>query len=155
MEEARAILDRPAGSDGVKTISLEELHFVMAVDLELLIARSASVGGYLNMSHVEFALVLRGEEYFADGLFFGIETYGGYGGTSFRIVGAPGGLSTVQVGGDINYYYQGMLHAYYQNPFSTAYNSTVTYNLPKDWSRIPNRLLWTAYGYDFYNRRTP
>lgn len=152
MEEARTILDRAAGADGVKELSIDELHFVMGVHVEMLEARSAALGGYRNMSPEEFLVVLRGKQYVADSMFYGIESYGGYGGTSFRIVGAPGGLSTVQVGGDINYFYQGMLHAAYGNSFSAAYNTTVTYNLLKDTSRIPDRLRWTAYGYDFYHK---
>lgn len=152
IEEARSILDRPAGEDGVKTMSIDELKFIMGVHVEMLDVRSAALGGYKNMSPEEFLVVLRGKSYVADSMFFGIERYGGYGGTRFRITGAPGGLSGIQVGGDINYFYQEMLHAAYGNSFSAAYNITVTYNLLKDTSRIPNRLRWTAYGYDFYRK---
>lgn len=148
-----AILDRPAGSDGVKSITLGELHFIMRTNARMLDARSAAVGGYRNLPPLEFAKVLWGKEAPGDSFFYGHDSLGGYGGTSFRISGAPGGLSRVQIGGDINYYYQGMLHAARGNSFSTAHNSVVTYNLAfKNFDRIPDRLRWTAYGYDFYNR---
>lgn len=155
LERVHEILGRPAGEDGVRTITLEELHFVMETNARMLDLRSDSVGGYRNQSPEKFAEVLWGERAPGDSVFFGSETRGGYGGTQFRIVGAPGGLASIHMGGDINYFYQGMLHAARGNSFSSAHDSVITYNLiiKMDPSRIPNRLRWTAYGYDFYRKR--
>ncbi|MCG6117527.1 MAG: hypothetical protein MEQ07_04945 [Aquimonas sp.] len=149
LDSVRGILERPAGEDGVKSITVDELHYIMETEARMLDMRSSAAGGYRNMSLNRFSEVLWGVNATGDSVF-----YGRYGGDQFRIVGAPGGLSAIQVGGDINYLYQGMLHAARGNHFSTAYNSVVTYNLAfKGADRIPNRLRWTAYGYDFYNRR--
>jgi len=149
-EHVIAILERPAGDDGVKELSIGEFALVLDVSKVEIDARSRARGGYENISGVEFSRVLYHQ---GDSIFFGDETHGGFGGTSFRIVGAPWSDNTVFYGGDLNYLYQGLLHAARGNSQMqlattvTWWNSAFGTGSP---TRMFHRLLVSDYSYNYY-----
>jgi len=89
-----------------------------------------------------------------DSIFFGPESAGGYGGTAFRIVGGPEQMGGVHIGGDVNYVYQGMMQAARGNALRQVHDSVISWNVSQfSPGRIPNRIMWATYGFDYYRTR--
>jgi len=150
-DHAYGILERPAGADGVKELSFGELGVVMDYSAAYLDARSQARGGYMNLSGEEFGTELYKH---GDSIFFGPESLGGFGGTQFRFVGAPRGLQGVHYGGDINYFYQGFMQAARGNSLRGVHDTVIPWNVSQgNFSRIPQRLTWATFGYDYYRSR--
>lgn len=140
-----------AGLDGVVELSAGELDVIMNYYAAELDHRQSIRGSYAKMSFEEFALELWRA---ADTRFYGADGIG-YGGTRFRIIGAPEQLSGVYFGGDINYFYQGFLHGARGSSLGQMHNSIINWNVFGG-GTIANtvpRLRWAEFGYDFWKNR--
>ena len=73
----------------------------------------------------------------------------------FRILGAPEQLNGAYPGGDINYFYQGFLHAARGNTLGQLHNSVVSWNFFGGGTIVntPSRLRWAEFGYDYWRNR--
>jgi len=130
-------------------ISFAEVQEVMKFDLSRMDARSDATGGYGILAPHEFANELIN---FGDSTFYARASY------KYNITGTTGNLSGIHFGGDINYYYQGMMQAARGNSLQTLHDTVINWNVAQgvarfqtsDFRQIPRALPWANHGYDFY-----
>lgn len=108
-------------------------------------SRSNFLGGYENLRAVDFAK----EMYFnGDTAFHGPD----FGGTAFRVIGAPEGFVGPYVGGDLNYIKQGFMYAARgMSPFEIRYTMSIWNQTPwGTYSHTDIRNHLANYGYELW-----
>jgi hypothetical protein len=150
-EQVYSILDRVPESNGAVNMTYGEFAYILSFHADVIDRLNHSVGGIRNMSSDEWSeyLYLHG-----DSRFYGDHNLGGHGGTRFMIHGAPPGMPTSGVGGDINYFYQGMLQAARGESMNTLNASIWSWNVAQlSPDRYTIRIMWGQVGYNYYLQR--
>lgn len=137
------------GDDGVIELDYNsQLLAVFRYDKARIMKMDLDSGGLANLGFADFAVEIawrRGDSVF----------HGQYGGSLFRITGAPGSIGAgPHLGGNLNYVTQGMIWA------AAGYSKAAMQFAVVHWNAVPiagsplhiaDRLILTNYGYDLWS----
>lgn len=144
-EQALDIVNRPAGDDGVVTISHGEFDLVVGDEMLNVMDASEKFGYGTYSIYDDF--VING-----DSNFYGPNNYAGHGGTFYRITDFPyAGNNPIYAGGVINYFKEGLMFAAAGYSVDQMNTAVVGWNFYKGrYSGISDRIGFANYGYFYW-----